>query len=111
MKVDKLVANNQPENWFYTVTNECLTYPMSLVTLEENELIVDIGANVGGFVNAWKYLTNNWLLVEPSVYNCEQIENNLDGLQFTLVNKDGCTMDTTCAKNFKEARKNFKCSS
>lgn len=87
MKVDKLVANNQPENWFYTVTNECLTYPIMLTRLEQNELIVDIGANVGGFVNAWKYLTNNWLLVEPSVYNCEQIEKNLDGVQFTLVNK------------------------
>jgi FkbM family methyltransferase len=37
---------------------------------------MDIGANVGGFWNAWKFRFDNLHLVEPSVYNCEQIRLN-----------------------------------
>ena len=80
MKVEKLMANNQPENWLETVTNECLEYPMKLVDIEADELVMDIGANVGGFWNAWKWRFHNWHLVEPSVYNCEQLlTNGYDG--------------------------------
>jgi len=76
MKVDKLIANNQPEDWFEIVTMECLEYPIDKVDIEADELVVDIGANVGGFWNAWKWRFHNWHLVEPSVYNCEQIVSN-----------------------------------
>ena len=76
MKVEKLMANNQPSDWLNTVTNECAGYPMDLVDIERDELVLDIGANVGGFWNAWKFRFDNWHLVEPSKYNCEQIRAN-----------------------------------
>ena len=76
MKVDKLIANNQPSDWYNTVTNECRGYPVDLVDIGSDELVLDIGANVGGFWNAWKHRFNNWHLVEPSIYNCEQIVAN-----------------------------------
>jgi len=76
MKVEKLMANNQPNNWLNTVTNECGKYPINLVDIEKDELVLDIGANVGGFWNAWKWRFDNWHLVEPSKYNCQQIRDN-----------------------------------
>ena len=76
MKVDKLVSNNQPSDWYNTVTNECRGYPVDLVDIGSDELVLDIGANVGGFWNAWHHRFNNWHLVEPSIYNCEQIVAN-----------------------------------
>ena len=76
MKVEKLMANNQPSDWLERVTAECQAYPMHLVDIEGDELVLDIGANVGGFWNAWKWRFHNWHLVEPSVYNCEQIRAN-----------------------------------
>jgi len=80
MKVEKLMANNQPANWYEIVTRECEGYPINLVDIEKDELVLDIGANVGGFWNAWKWRFDNWHLVEPSVYNCEQIlSNGYDG--------------------------------
>lgn len=76
MKVEKLMANNQPKDWFEIVTRECQSYPIDKVDIEKDELVLDIGANVGGFWNAWKWRFDNWHLVEPSVYNCEQIRLN-----------------------------------
>jgi len=76
MKVEKLMANNQPNNWLNTVTNECGKYPIDKVDIEKDELVLDIGANVGGFWNAWKWRFDNWHLVEPSKYNCQQIKDN-----------------------------------
>lgn len=76
MKVDKLMANNQPSDWLNTVTRECQAYPIDLVDIERDELVLDIGANVGGFWKAWGHRFDNWHLVEPSVYNCEQILTN-----------------------------------
>ena len=75
-KVKKLISNNQPDNWFETVTNECKNYPMWNVDIEDNELVVDIGANVGGFYEAWKNRFKNWIAVEPSQYNCEEYLKN-----------------------------------
>ena len=76
MKVEKLIAKNQPADWYNTVTRECEGYPITMVHIDKDELVLDIGANVGGFWNAWKGRFNNWHLVEPSVYNCEQIRAN-----------------------------------
>ena len=76
MKIEKLIANNQPSNWFEEITNECKSYPIHLVDIQKDELVMDIGANVGGFWNAWKFRFDNWHLVEPSIYNCEQIVSN-----------------------------------
>ena len=76
MKVDKLVANNQPHNWLDIVTGECSSYPIHLVQLSKEDLVLDIGANVGGFWRAWSPISDNWEMVEPSTYNCEQIQKN-----------------------------------
>lgn len=75
-KVKRLETKAQPANWFETVTNECKRYPIYLVDIEQNELVVDIGANVGGFFEAWKNKFTNWIAVEPSAYNCEEYLKN-----------------------------------
>ena len=76
MKVDKLVANNQPDNWLDIVTAECRLYPIHMVNISKEDLVLDIGANVGGFWKAWSHISDNWHMVEPSKYNCEQIVKN-----------------------------------
>ena len=80
-KVEKLIAKNQPSDWLEQVTRECAAYPIDMVGIDNKELVIDIGANVGGFWNAWKWRFSNWELVEPSTYNCEQIRiNGYDGV-------------------------------
>ena len=76
MKVDILVASNQPANWLDIVTGECRSYPIHLVKISKEDLVLDIGANVGGFYRAWRFISDNWEMVEPSTYNCEQIKTN-----------------------------------
>jgi len=76
MKVDILVASNQPANWLDIVTGECRSYPIHLVKINKEDLVLDIGANVGGFYRAWRFISDNWEMVEPSTYNCEQIKTN-----------------------------------
>jgi FkbM family methyltransferase len=75
-KTKKLTTSAQPADWFQTVTNECRSYPIDLVDIHSDELVVDIGANVGGFYEAWKGRFTKWIAVEPSVYNCEQYKIN-----------------------------------
>ena len=41
MKVEKLIANNQPADWFEKVTRECQSYPMDLVDIEADELVLN----------------------------------------------------------------------
>lgn len=84
MKVDKLICKSQPSNWLQTITNECLSYPIQGMILNKEDLVVDVGANVGGFANAWGHISNNWYLVEPSKYNQEEIEKNLEGFNYKL---------------------------
>ena len=85
MKVNKLICETQPSDWFRTITNECKSeYPLHNVKLDPDDLIIDVGANVGGFVKAWGHLSNNWYLVEPSKYNQEQIEKNLNHFKYKL---------------------------
>ena len=76
MKVEKLTTKGQPSNWFEIVTNECRYYPIHLVDIQNNELVVDIGANVGGFYQAWKDKFQNWIAVEASSLNCELYRQN-----------------------------------
>jgi FkbM family methyltransferase len=85
MKVDKLICQSQPDNWLEIIVNECkLEYPLGNLRLDPNDLIIDVGANVGGFAKAWGHLSNNWYLVEPSKYNQEQIQKNLKDLKYKL---------------------------
>lgn len=76
MKVDKLVASKQPHNWLDIVTAECAHYPIHLLKISKEDLVLDVGANVGGFWRAWSPISDNWEMVEPSTYNCEQIVKN-----------------------------------
>jgi FkbM family methyltransferase len=76
MKVEKLITKNQPSNWFEIVTNECRQYPIHLVDINNDELVVDIGANVGGFYEAWKHKFQKWVAVEASEWNCELYKQN-----------------------------------
>lgn len=75
-KIDKLKSKNQPDNWFRTVTDECRQYPIHLVDIKDDELVVDIGANVGGFYEAWKHRFQKWIAVEASKWNCEMYKQN-----------------------------------
>lgn len=85
MKVDKLICETQPDNWLEIITNECKNeYPLHNVKINSDGLIVDVGANVGGFVKAWGHLSNNWYLVEPSKYNQQEIEKNLKSFEYKL---------------------------
>ena len=85
MKVDKLICQSQPDNWLEIIVNECkLEYPLGNLRLDPNDLIIDVGANVGGFAKAWGHLSNNWYLVEPSKYNQGQIEKNLRDFKYKL---------------------------
>jgi FkbM family methyltransferase len=76
MKVEKLTSDNQPQNWFNIVTDECRNYPIHLVDIRDDELVVDIGANVGGFYEAWKHKFQKWVAVEASKWNCELYKQN-----------------------------------
>lgn len=82
MIVDKLVSDRQPADWYNRVTNECRGYPVDLVDIGSDELVVDIGANVGGFWNAWHHRFNNWMSVEASKWNTELYKQNT-GLDIT----------------------------
>jgi FkbM family methyltransferase len=59
------------ENWFELVTNECRSYP---VTPSRN--CIDIGANVGGFVEAHKDKIRNFFCVEPGSANVGEIKDH-----------------------------------
>jgi FkbM family methyltransferase len=76
MKVEKLTSAAQPHNQLDLVRQECHSYPLDKVHIDEDEIVLDIGANVGGCYHAWKHRFPNWYLVEPSTYNCEQIVAN-----------------------------------
>lgn len=75
-KVKQLESKSQPENWFSTVTNECRQYPIGMVDIKDDELVVDIGANVGGFYEAWKDRFTKWIAVEASKWNCQLYKEN-----------------------------------
>jgi len=78
-KVKKLVCETQPSNWLDLVMTECRGYPINLIDIQKDDLVIDVGANVGGFFKVWESISDNWYLVEPSKYNQQQIENNLKG--------------------------------
>lgn len=74
---NKLIPINQDSNWFEMMTNECKNYPIDVLNLEQNAIIVDCGSNVGGFVNAFKHKFSNFYCFEASSYNIEKMEENL----------------------------------
>jgi FkbM family methyltransferase len=76
MKVNKLISKNQDHNWFTRITNECVNdYPISKVDIDADELVLDIGCNVGGFTEAYKNRFNNILAIDASSYNIEQYQS------------------------------------
>jgi FkbM family methyltransferase len=83
-KVEKLICETQPLNWLHVIMNECREYPIHLIDIQKDDLVIDVGANVGGFFKVWESISDNWYLVEPSKYNQQQIENNLKGFNYKL---------------------------
>jgi FkbM family methyltransferase len=71
------MANNQSLEWFEKITNECAReYPMHLVDIEPNELVIDAGCNVGGFAAAFKNKFNRMIAIDASSYNVEEYKKN-----------------------------------
>ena len=88
MKTEKLITNNQPENWFQTITNECYSYPINLLNeLTDESVIVDCGCNVGGFFNAFKNKFKNWTCIDASLYNIEKFKFNHQNFTGLLIQK------------------------
>jgi FkbM family methyltransferase len=76
MKVEKLVSNNQPSDWFDKITKECSEeYPIHLVDIDASEQVIDMGCNVGGFSQAFNYRFHNILAIDASSYNVEQYKS------------------------------------
>lgn len=67
-----LIPNNE-KNWYSVVTSECLGYPIPAETIKN---CLDVGCNVGGFVNAWKSRIQKFYCIDASEYNIEQAVNN-----------------------------------
>lgn len=78
MKVDKLTTSNIPSNQFSRITSECRAeYPINdMSDLTKNSIVVDCGANIGGFVNAFKDKFHKFICIEASTYNVEEINKN-----------------------------------
>lgn len=78
MRVDKLTTSNIPTNQFQRITGECSgEYPINKMDgLTKNSIVVDCGANIGGFVNAFKGNFHKFICIEASSYNVEQIQIN-----------------------------------
>jgi len=78
MKVDKLVAAHQNENWFQRITDECgWEYPIHMMgDIHPNELVIDAGCNVGGFTQAYKSRFFNIIPIDASLYNIEQYKQH-----------------------------------
>lgn len=93
MRVDKLVAKTQELNWYKRITDECKReYPIDLMEdIEEDELVIDAGCNVGGFTNAYKERFHNILPIDASSYNIEEYKKNhsTDAIHKALWSRDG----------------------
>ena len=77
MKVEKLMSKSQSSNWFERITRECINeYPIHLVDIEPNELVIDAGCNVGGFKQAWNWRFTNMIAIDASSYNCDEYEKH-----------------------------------
>ena len=78
MKVDKLITSNVPNNQFSRITSECKAeYPLnSMDGLNNKSVVVDCGANIGGFVNAFIDRFDKFICIEASSYNVEQVKFN-----------------------------------
>lgn len=69
----KIMMDNtfNEENWFDLVTKECEEYP-----IQPARSCIDIGANVGGFVEAYKNHIRNFFCVEPGSANREELKSH-----------------------------------
>lgn len=75
-KVNKLFSKNQPINWFEKIKEECSKeYPVELISINSDELVLDVGCNVGGFSDAFSEKFKNILAIDASLYNVEQYKS------------------------------------
>lgn len=72
----QIVPNNE-DNWYSFVTEECSQYP---VPKEPIKNCLDVGCNVGGFVNAWKDTIDKFYCVDASGHNVDEASRNMKSL-------------------------------
>jgi FkbM family methyltransferase len=77
---------NEP-NWYDMVTQECSDYPIPSDI--DIKTCLDVGCNVGGFVNAWKDKIEEFYCVDASESNIKQIKENTKDFQnkITIIRK------------------------
>lgn len=76
-KVQQLVPNNQPRDWFNMMTNECSEYPIHLFNkISKDCFVIDCGCNVGGFYNRYKAVSDNWICIDASSFNITEFNKN-----------------------------------
>lgn len=77
LTIEVNMNGNNEINWYQKVTEECRGYQIPNETIDN---CLDVGCNVGGFVNAWKHRINKFYCVDASWYNIEQASQNLSDL-------------------------------
>jgi FkbM family methyltransferase len=73
---DVIIPNNE-NNWYFMVTQECMGYPLPPEPIRN---CLDIGCNVGGFVNAWNHRIEKFYCVDASGYNIDEASRNMKSL-------------------------------
>ena len=76
---------NNEKNWYSIVTNECLGYPIPV----DVKICLDVGCNVGGFVNAWKDHIEKFYCVDAGSSNVSEIKHNTKDFEnkITIIHK------------------------
>jgi 2-polyprenyl-3-methyl-5-hydroxy-6-metoxy-1,4-benzoquinol methylase len=74
MNAGMLISKNQPNNWFETITKECEREynPIRFINISPNEVVIDLGCNVGGFTQAFKHKFKKILAIDASSYNVRE---------------------------------------
>lgn len=72
------------DEWFKKITNECLQYYLPETC--RGGICIDIGANVGGFVNAFSSRFDKFICFEPCLNNFSLLKNNTKKFSHVLLN-------------------------
>lgn len=75
MKETKLTAKVEVDS-IESMVKKAEGLPIGLVDIHSDELVVDMGAGIGGFYQAWKSRFTKWIAVEPSKDNVEEYKKN-----------------------------------
>lgn len=76
MKTSKLTTPKVEVDLLQSEVKKAEGLPIGLVDIHPDELVVDMGAGIGGFYQAWKTRFTKWIAVEPSKANVEEYLKN-----------------------------------